>query len=150
MLINIFLSILKIYWRGETMKNKLIFLLLLAPVILAGCDAAVVMNGKIMGVSSGQFIYQDGNLTSSYRADIGLVWAACEKTVKDLKGTDVEKERKISTGKIKAIIQDEKVTISLEYTARGLTSVSVFAGVVGNNMASRLIHERIAGNLVSH
>jgi hypothetical protein len=131
------------------MKNKLIFLLLLVPVIFAGCDAAMVMNGKIMGVSSGQFIYQDGNLTSSYKADIGRVWAACEKTVKDLKGIDVERERKISTGTIKAVIQDEKVTISIEYVAKGLTSVSVFVGVVGNNMASRLIHERIAGNLVN-
>jgi hypothetical protein len=131
------------------MKNKLMCLLLLAPVIFAGCDAAMVMNGKIMGVSSGQFIYQDGNLTSSYKADIDLVWAACEKTVKDLRGIDVEKERKISTGKIKAIIQDEKVIISLEYTARNLTTVSIFVGVLGNNMASRLIHEKIAGNLVS-
>jgi hypothetical protein len=131
------------------MKNRLILLLLLAPAILAGCDAAMVMNGKIMGVSSGQFIYQDGNMTSSYKADFDRVWAACEKTVKDLNGVDVEKQRKISTGTIKAIIQDEKAAISVEYTARNLTSVSVFVGVVGNNMASRLIHEKIAGNLVS-
>jgi Protein of unknown function (DUF3568) len=148
MLLDIFLSIVIIYGRGEIMK-KLIVLLFLVPVILVGCDAAMVMNGKIMGVSSGQFIYQDGNLITTYKADINLVWAACEKTVKDLKGIDVEKERKISSGTIKAVIQDEKVNIAVEYVARGLTSVSIFVGVVGNNMASRLIHEKIAGNLVN-
>jgi hypothetical protein len=120
----------------------------LSAVILAGCDAAINMNGKIISVSSGQFIYQDGNLISSYKADIDPVWAACEKTVKELKGKDIIKERKISVGTIKAVIQDENVVIAVEYVAKGLTSVSVFTGVVGNNMASRLIHDKIAGNLI--
>ena len=148
MLTNISLSTREIYGRGEIMR-KFVILFFLAVVILVGCDAAMVMNGKIMGVSSGQFIYQDGNLISSYKADIDRVWAACEKAVKNLKGIDVEKERKISSGTIKAVIQDEKVNMSVEYVAKGLTSVSIFVGVVGNNMASRLIHEKIAGNLVN-
>jgi hypothetical protein len=117
--------------------------------VLAGCDAAINMNGKVMSVSSGQFIYQDGNLFSNYKADIDLVWAACEKTVTELKGRDIQRERKISTGTIKAIIQDEKVIISVEYITNGSTSVAVFVGVAGNNMASRLIHEKIAGKLVN-
>ncbi len=130
------------------MKTKFL-LLLSAAFILTGCDAAMIMNGKIMGISSGRFVYQDGNLTTNYKADIDPVWAACEKTVKELKGTDVQKERKISVGKIRTVIQDEKVVISVEYISKGLTSVSVFVGVAGNNIASKLIHEKIAGNLVS-
>lgn len=129
------------------MKEKIILLLLLFLGVLAGCDAAVNMNGKVMRLSSGQFVYQDGSLTSNYKADIDLVWAACEKTVKELKGKDIQKERKISKGTIKAIIQDEKVSISVEYEAKNSTSVAVFVGVAGNNMASRLIHEKIAGYL---
>ncbi|MGV8058518.1 MAG: DUF3568 family protein [Smithellaceae bacterium] len=131
------------------MKKKILFLLLLVLCVFVGCDAAINMNGKVMSVNSGQFIYQDGNLISDYKADIGLVWAACEKTVTELKGKDIQKERKISTGTIKAIIQDEKVNISVEYTAKNSTSVAVFVGVAGNNMASRLIHEKIAGKLVN-
>ena len=131
------------------MKRKIIFLLLLALGVLAGCDAALNMNGKVVSVSSGHFLYQDGNLISNYKADIDLVWAACEKTVKELKGEDVQKERKISTGTIKATIQDEKVIISVEYITKGSTSVAVFVGVAGNNMASRLIHEKIAVKLVN-
>ncbi len=61
-------------------KKSLIYLLFTV-FLLCGCDAALVMNGKIMGVSSGRFIYQDGYLITNYRADINSVWAACEKAV---------------------------------------------------------------------
>jgi hypothetical protein len=108
------------------------------------------MNGKVAGISSGRFVYQDGDLTSNYKAAIDLVWMACEKSVTELKATDIKKERKISTGTIKAVIQDEKVVISVEYVDKDLTSVSVFVGVVGNNMASHLIHDKIISNLAKY
>ena len=129
------------------MTNKILSLLILILMLLAGCNAAINMNGKVAGISSGRFIYQDGDLTSNYKVDIDLVWKACEKSVTELKATDIQKERKISLGMIKAVIQDEKVTIKVEYVAKDLTSVSVFVGMVGNNMASRLIHDRIISNL---
>ena len=132
------------------MTNKILSLIFLIFLLLAGCNAAINMNGKVAGISSGRFVYQDGNLTSNYKADIDLVWKACEKSVTELKTTDIKKERKISTGMIKAVIQNEKVTIKVEYAAKNLTSVSVFVGVVGNNMASRLIHDKIIGNLAKH
>ncbi|MCX5849749.1 MAG: DUF3568 family protein [Deltaproteobacteria bacterium] len=132
------------------MTNKILFLFFLILLLLAGCNAAINMNGKIVGVNSGRFLYQDGNLISDYKADIDLVWKACEKSVTELKATDIQKERKISSGIIKAVIQEEKVTIKVEYLDRELTSVSVFVGMVGNNMASHLIHDKIIGNLVNH
>jgi uncharacterized protein YceK len=132
------------------MTNKILFLLFLILLLLAGCNAVINMNGKVAGISSGRFVYQDGNLTSNYKTDIDLVWTACEKSVTELKATDIQKERKISTGMIKAVIQDEKITIKVEYVEKDLTSVSVFVGVVGNTMASRLIHDKIIGNLAQH
>jgi hypothetical protein len=132
------------------MTNKILSSLFLILLLLAGCNAAINMNGKVAGISSGRFVYQDGNLTSNYEADIDLVWMACEKSVNELKAADIQKERKISTGTIKAVIQDEKVVISVEYVEKNLTSVSIFVGVVGNNMASRLIHDKIIGNLAKH
>jgi hypothetical protein len=131
------------------MIKKLIAILLFTVFILCGCDAALVMNGKIMGVSSGSFIYQDGYLTTNYKVDINTVWTACEKALKDLKAVDVQKNRKIATGSIKAIIQDEKVTILIEYVAIDLTTISVIAGIAGNNMASRMIQDKIASNIVT-
>jgi type II restriction/modification system DNA methylase subunit YeeA len=129
------------------MRYKTLFVIFLFLLLLAGCNAAINMNGKVAGISSERFVYQDGNLTSNYKADIDLVWMACEKSVTELKAMDIQKERKISTGTIKAVIQDEKVVISVEYVDKDLTSVSVFVGVVGNNIASRLIHDKIIGNL---
>ncbi|NLN38273.1 MAG: DUF3568 family protein [Smithella sp.] len=118
-------------------------------VALSGCNSAMVINGKVMGFHSGKFIYQDGYLTTQYKADIEPVWQACLKAVADLKGEDIEKERKISTGVIKAVISDEKVKIRVEYIDRELTSVGVFSGVTGNNMASKIIQDKIAGYLIN-
>jgi hypothetical protein len=131
------------------MTKKILSSLFLILLLLAGCNAAINMNGKVAGISSGRFVYQDGNLTCNYEADIDLVWMACEKSVSELKATDIQKERKISTGTIKAVIQDEKVVILVEYVDKNLTSVSIFVGVVGNNMASRIIHDKIIGNLAN-
>ena len=132
------------------MANKTVTLLFLVFLLLTGCDAAINMNGKIASINSGKFLYQDGNLVSNYKANIDMVWQACEKSVAELNATDIQKERKISTGMIKAVIQDEKIVIKVEYIDRDLTSVSVFVGTVGNNMASRLIHDKIIGNLAKH
>ncbi|MBP7764343.1 MAG: DUF3568 family protein [Syntrophaceae bacterium] len=129
------------------MKRRML-LLIVAVACLFGCNAAMVMNGKVMGIESGKFIYQDGYLTTQYKADIDPVWKACEKAVVELKGWDVKKERKIAGGSIKTIIADEKVTILVQYTDKNLTSVSVLSGVVGNQMASRMIQDRIAANIV--
>jgi len=128
------------------MKTKILLLFITAG-LLFGCNAAMVMNGKVVGVQSGKFIYQDGYLTTQYKADIEPVWKACEKTVTDLKGRDIQKDRRISSGSIKTIISDEKVIILVEYLGKDLIAVSVLAGVTGNNIASRLIQDRIAANL---
>ena len=118
-------------------------------VALSGCNSAMVINGKVMGFHSGKFIYQVGYQTTQDKADIEPVWQACLKAVADLKGEDIEKERKISTGVIRAVISDEKVKIRVEYIDRELTSVGVFSGVTGNNMASKIIQDKIAGYLIN-
>jgi hypothetical protein len=128
------------------MKIK-VLLLFAAAMILFGCNSAMVVNGKVMGVSSGKFIYQDGYLTTQYKADIEQVWMACTKTVTELKGRNIDKDRIISSGSITTSIADEKVTIRVEYVEKGVTTVSVFSGLTGNNIASKLIQDKIAGNI---
>lgn len=125
------------------------FIVALIAFFLTGCDAVIHLNGKVAGIHSGRFLYQDGHLTSNYSEDIDAVWKACEKTVSELKASDVQKERKISYGTIQATIEDEAVTIRVEYVEKNVTSVSVFVGMVGNNMASRLIHEKILHHLTN-
>ena len=129
--------------------KKIIVALAVSAVLLSGCSSALVINGKVMGFHSGKFIYQDGYLTTQYKADIEPVWQACLKAVADLKAEDIEKDRRISSGMITAFISDEKVKIRVDYIDRELTSVGVFSGVAGNNMASQIIQDRIAGYLVN-
>jgi hypothetical protein len=60
----------------------------------------------------------------------------------------LDKKRKISTGAMTAVAHDEKVQINVEYISQEKTLVSTRIGMAGNNMASQLIHEKIAGNLL--
>lgn len=121
------------------MNTKLLYPILFILMMLTGCNAAVNIQGKVAGIDSGRFFYQDGNLVTEYKMDIDVVWRACEKTVTDLKATEIQKERKISGGMIEAVIDEDKVTIKVEYLGRDSTSVSISVGATGNNMASRLI-----------
>ena len=131
------------------MKRKLLGLMLLVPALLliTACDTALTVGTKTIGIRSGEFIYTDGYLRATYLFPFEKVWAACEKTVTDLKAVDVERVKKIATGNLTAMIQDDKVRISVEYVEKGMTAVSIMVGPSGNNLASQLIHDRIANVL---
>ena len=122
-------------------------LLVTALLTIAACDTALSVGSKTIGIRSGEFIYTDGYLRTTYAFPMEKVWAACDKTLTDLKATDVEREKSIATGKFTAFIQDDKVRISVEYVERDITAVSIMVGPSGNNLASKLIHDRIANQL---
>lgn len=131
-----------------TRKNHWIRLFLIFIVLIAGCDTALTVGSRTIGVSSGSFIYTDGYLDTYYNYPFDKVWKACEQTLADMKASAVERERKISSGKITAIAYDEKVQIVVEYVSKTQTSVSIRVGVSGNNIASQLLHEKIANKLL--
>ncbi|MBN1663845.1 MAG: DUF3568 family protein [Deltaproteobacteria bacterium] len=122
-------------------------LLIISALMMIGCDAAVIRDGRVIGIHSGSFIYSDGYLRVNYRYPLDAVWKACEKTVADMKASNVAKAKKIATGTITSVIQDEKVTIVAEYVSKDMTTVSVLVGMAGNNIASQLIHEKIGDKL---
>jgi len=125
-----------------------ITILFLSTLLIVGCDTAFMVGGRTVGISSGQFISTDGYLTMEYNFSLENVWKACEKTLSDMKASEVEKNRKIATGKVTATVQDERVIISIEYISKDITWVSIRVGIAGNNMASQLIHEKIGNNLL--
>ena len=116
-------------------------------LLIAGCDAALTVGGRTMGIRSGNFIFTDGSLAASYNFPFDKTRQSCEQTLIDMKASGIEKTMKISTGTIDAIIQDEKVRMYLEYVSPEKTLVSVRVGITGNSLASQLIHEKIASNL---
>ena len=128
------------------MKKMLLRLILLVPALLmiAACDTALTVGRKTIGIRSGEFLYTDGYLRATYTFPFETVWSACEKTLADLKATDVERIHKIATGNLTAVIQDDKVRITVDYLEKGMTAVSIMAGPSGSTLASQLIHDRIA------
>lgn len=128
------------------MKILLLRCLLLVTALLplAACDTALSVGSRTVGIRSGEFIYTDGYLRTTYAFPLEKVWAACDKTLTDLKAEEIDREKSIAKGTFTAFIQDDKVRITVSYVERDITAVSIMVGPSGNNLASQLIHERIA------
>ena len=126
--------------------HQLILSLAVLILLLSGCTAALV-GGAAVGAGAGTFVYMKGELKTDYNQPFDSVWKACEKTVADMRGLDVIPAREIGKGKITALIDGEKVDISLTYKAKNLTAVSVRVGLIGNRQSSQLIHDKIRDNL---
>ncbi len=131
------------------MKKKLsgLFIAVAALPLLFGCDTALTVGSKTVGIRSGSFLYEDGYLRTTYHASFEAVYAACEKTLAGLKATDIERIRNISQGSFTALLMDEKIRINVDYLEKGMTAVSVMVGTAGNKIAAQLLHDRIAENL---
>jgi hypothetical protein len=121
---------------------------LIGILLIAGCDTALTVGSQTIGVSSGNFIYTDGYLMANYSYPIDKVWKACEQTFADMKASAVEKNLKIASGTMNAIVYDEKIQILVEYESKTQTLVSVRVGLSGNNIASQLILDKISNSLL--
>ena len=130
------------------MKTTHRWILSLAILILvsSGCTAALI-GGAAVGAGTGTFVYLKGELKTDYKQSFDSVWKACEKTVADMRGLDVMPAKEIGKGKIAAVIDGEKVDISVTYKAKNLTTVSIRVGLIGNKQSSQLIHDKIEENL---
>jgi len=132
-----------------TDKWKRALAVMFGVLLLAGCgvETALVVGGvAAAGAGGGTYAYLNGELKTDYYYPMDKTWAACEKTVADMKGRDVVPDRKIGEGTIKAVIDGEDVTIGLKYKDKAVTTVSVRVGLFGNKVSSQLIQDRIRDN----
>jgi hypothetical protein len=114
--------------------------------LISGC-AAVVVGGAAAGAASGTYFYINGEMKADYYTSFDAVWSACEKTVADMRGLDVQRDKTLAKGKIDAVIDDEKVNISVTYKAKDVTTVAIRIGLFGNKLSSQMIHDKILDNL---
>ena len=114
---------------------------------LYGCPVLVVTGAAVAG-GTGTYYYVEGEMKTDYYFSVNGVWSAVEKTIADMKGRDVEPDKQPDGGKIVAVINDEKVTFRLKYKDKDLTTLGIRVGVVGNETASKLLHDRVADNLL--
>jgi hypothetical protein len=124
-----------------------IVLLAIGAFLISGCTAALV-GGAAVGAGSGTYFFIDGEMKTDYHYSFDPVWKACEKTVADMRGVDVQPDKEIGKGKITALIDDQKVQLAVTYKAKDVTTVSVRVGLIGNKLSSQLIHDKIGDNLV--
>jgi len=116
----------------------------------AGCNTSLQMGDRVVGIQSGQFFFTRGTLTTEYSGtSFDKVWAACEKTLEDLKASNVVTQRKIASGTLTGDLEEEEVRMSVEYLSQDITSVSIRVGTAGSNLASQFIHEKIKEHLKS-
>ena len=115
-------------------------------LLTSGCAAALVV-GAAGGAGSGTYFYINGDMKTDYYHSFDAVWSACEKTIADMRGVEVQPEKEIGQGKITAVINDERVQFAVTYKAKNVTTVSVRVGIIGNKLSSQLIHDKIGDNL---
>lgn len=116
-------------------------------LFLSGCATALVVGGAAVGAGTGTYMYVNGELRTDYSASFDQVWSACEKTIAELRGTDVQPARELAKGNIHAVINDEKVKFDVTYRTKNQTTVAIRVGWVGNKMSSQLLHDKIAAYL---
>jgi hypothetical protein len=128
-------------------KTHWIGLLVMGAFLISGCELALLGVGAI-GAGSGTYLYLSGEMKTDYYHSFDTTWSACQKTVADMRGLDVQPEKEIGNGKISAVINDEKVRIEVTYKAKNVTTVSIRVGLIGNKLSSQMIHDRIGDNLI--
>jgi hypothetical protein len=132
------------------MKRKsLLSFLMMSLMLLGGC-AAMAVGVTAVGVGSGTYLYINGDLNTDYYTSFDSVWAACEKTIADMRGMEVKPDKDIGKGTISTVINDEKVQFTVKYKAKDLITVGVRVGLLGDKLSSQLIHDKIADNIANN
>ncbi len=121
------------------LKNLMILLVLLS----TGCAALVVGGAAAVGT----YTYVAGQLHRTYNANLDATYqatlAGCEALGLPLQ----DKQKQLSKASVKVIDGDREVWIALKAQSSTTTEVSVRVGYLGDELASRRIHEAIQARL---
>ena len=128
-------------------RNSLGLFILLSFFLFSGCVPLVIGGAAAGAGTAGTYFYINGELKTDYSASFDDVWAACEKTVADMRGIEVVPEKEIAKGTINTLINDEKVRFNITYKSKNLTTVAIRVGLLGSKLSSQLLHDKIADYL---
>jgi len=131
----------------KSCKNVGFLLLIMGVFLLQGCPA-LVAGGAAVTAGTGTYIYVNGELRTDYHFSFDQVWNACEKAVADMNSVDVIPEKELEKGKIDAVIDNESVRFSVAYKSKDLTSVGIRVGMMGNQLASQRLHDKVTEYLL--
>lgn len=135
-----------------TRRNYLVWLAV-GIFLLSGCAAPAAVGLIAVGTAAGTagvgtYVYVNGELKTDYYVSFDKAWEACQKTVADMRGYDVQPDKGIGEASISSVVESENVRINLKYKAKDVTTVAIRVGVMGNKTSSQLIHDRINENIL--
>ncbi|MFA7684840.1 MAG: DUF3568 family protein [Syntrophales bacterium] len=130
-------------------KRTLAMACVLSLILLGGC-VPLMLGGAAAGAGAGTYVYVNGELRVEYNVPFEKVRTACEMVIADLGGQEVTPDWKIGMGTIQARIQNEKVTLRIEYKSKDFTILGVRVGYMGNKESALLIKDKISDYLVNN
>lgn len=118
-------------------------LALLFVLLCTGC-AAVVVGGA---AAVGTFTYVAGQLKKTYNADLDTTYRVSIAGCESLGMPVLDREKQLSQATIKTRDGDRDVWITLKTQSSTTTEVSIRVGYLGDEQASRRIHDAIGAKL---
>ena len=126
-------------------KRQISLVLSLACLVFFGGGCLLVAVGA---GAAGTVAYVRGDLESVLDADMNKAYTASLTSLKQLELVPTLKQKDALGAKIIArTTEDKKVTITLTRVDEKLTKLSIRIGIFGDEMQSRVIYDRIRGNL---
>ncbi|SKA78773.1 DUF3568 family protein [Desulfobaculum bizertense] len=127
----------------DIFKKLMMACLLLALPLQQGC--AVLAAGAVAG--GGTYVYTTGQLVRTYNASLDTSYEATVRAARRLNLKVNDRVLNLSSASVNGHDKDRRFWISLKSENPRVTKISVRVGVLGDEAASRRIHEAIARSL---
>ena len=125
----------------EKIKKAAVLISLL--FFLSGC--AAVLLGVGAGVGIGAYKYVEGRVEREYPLAYGRAWDATNSALANLQISVSNSIDKGANGKIDAVRRDgKKIGVRLTDRGKGVTTISVRVGMLGDRDEAKRLHEEIA------
>ena len=123
-------------------KISKLFILLSSFFILNACAAAWFAAGGV--ATLGGYKYMEGHVAVEYPLAYDEAWDATNKALENLKISISSSMSEGNNGKIEALQKDGiKIVATLEDNGRGITTISIRVGTLGNKSEAEKIHNEI-------
>lgn len=127
----------------EERMQRIKYVMILLVLLSTGCAALVVGGAAAVGTYS----YVAGQLKKTYNANLDASYQATLAGCQALGLPLQEQEKKLSKATVRVIDGDRDVWIWLTAQSSTTTEISIRVGVLGDELASRRIHDAIAARL---
>jgi hypothetical protein len=127
----------------RTMITGLTLAVLSFALILSGCAALV--GGAAAG--AGTYVWTQGSLEREYQASLDETYDSTLQALENMGMTIESQEKDVATASIEARTDQTTYFINLNRQDPERTTVSVRAGLLGDEQASRVVHQGIEENI---